>query len=115
MIALALAVLGVANALDNLFAFNLIPDVAATDPLYFLLSYVKYTLLIGFVVAFTAGHRERSRLLATVPVYYFYSLLHIVPVTIGYLNWITLHLFGRRIYSDHFQDELSVQEERGRA
>lgn len=115
VVALALAVVGLANALDNLFAFNLIPDVAATDPLYFLLSYVKYTLLIGFVVGFTAGHRQRSRLLATVPVYYFYCLLHIIPITIGYLNWITLHLFGRRIYSDHFQDELSVQEERGRA
>jgi cellulose synthase/poly-beta-1,6-N-acetylglucosamine synthase-like glycosyltransferase len=111
VMALALAACSIANAFDNILGMSIIPDVGITDPVYFLLSYVKYTILIGAVVMMIAGRNERPRLLATVPLYYFYTLLHIVPITIGYLNWITLRLFGRRIYADHFQDEASVQRE----
>jgi cellulose synthase/poly-beta-1,6-N-acetylglucosamine synthase-like glycosyltransferase len=111
IIALALAALSITNAFDNLLGMNLIPDIGATDPLYFLLSYVKYTVLIAIVTCITTQGTERTRLLATAPIYYFYTLLHIIPITIGYLNWIALNLFGRRVYSDHYQDEMSVQKE----
>jgi cellulose synthase/poly-beta-1,6-N-acetylglucosamine synthase-like glycosyltransferase len=111
VLALFLGTVSILNAFDNLFGFSLIPDVAATDPLYFLMAYLKYTLLIIGVALLVLSGKERARAIATAPVFYFYSLFHLIPITIGYLNWLTLSMFGRRIYSDHFQDEESVRKE----
>lgn len=111
LVSLALLSLSFFNAFDNLLVLGLIPDTTATDPLYFLLAYVKYTFLTAAVILLVVPFRERARLLFTTPVYFFYALMHIVPITIGYLNWISLKLFRRRMYKDHFQDEETIQEE----
>jgi cellulose synthase/poly-beta-1,6-N-acetylglucosamine synthase-like glycosyltransferase len=111
IVALVILSVSVLNAFDNLLVLGWIPDTAATDPLYFLLAYMKYTVLIGAVILLVVPRRERARLLWTTPAYFFYALLHIIPITLGYLNWISLKLFGRRMYRDHFQDEESVREE----
>ena len=109
----SLAVLGVSlfNAFDNLLVLGLIPDTAATDPLYFLLAYLKYTILIAAAILLVVPGRERARLLLTAPVYFFYALMQIIPITIGYLNWISLKSLRRRMYRDHYQDEETVREE----
>ncbi|HEX2060481.1 MAG TPA: glycosyltransferase family 2 protein [Thermoanaerobaculia bacterium] len=108
--ALALSVAGVANGLDNLLALELIPNIRWTDPAYFVLAYLKYTLLTAGLLAFVV-RGERRHLIAAVPLFYLYQLLHIVPVTIGYANWLTLRYLGRRVYRDHFQDEESLVRE----
>jgi cellulose synthase/poly-beta-1,6-N-acetylglucosamine synthase-like glycosyltransferase len=110
LIALALSILGVANGLDDLLALDLIPNTAWTDPGYFVLAYLKYTLLIAGLLAFVVKGNRRH-LIASVPLFYLYQLLHIVPVTIGYANWLSLRYFGRRVYRDHFQDEQSLAAE----
>jgi hypothetical protein len=38
-----------------------------------------------------------------VPLYPLYAIAHVVPATIGYLNWFTLRLWGRRVYRDYYQ------------
>jgi cellulose synthase/poly-beta-1,6-N-acetylglucosamine synthase-like glycosyltransferase len=111
IVALGLATASTLNAFDSLLALNLIPDVTATDPFYFLVSYLKYTVLVFAVTSIAVPRHERARLFAAAPIFYFYALLHIVPITIGYLNWVTLGLFGHRVYRDHFQDEESLRKE----
>jgi cellulose synthase/poly-beta-1,6-N-acetylglucosamine synthase-like glycosyltransferase len=110
LIALALSILGVANGLDDLLALDLIPNHRWTDPGYFVLAYLKYTLLTAGLLAFVVKGNRRH-LIASVPLFYLYQLLHIVPVTIGYVNWVSLRYFGRRVYRDHFQDEQSLVRE----
>jgi hypothetical protein len=110
LIALALSIAGVANAFDDLLGLNVIPNTAWTDPAYFVFAYVKYTLLIASLLAFVVKG-ERKHLVTSVPLFYLYELLHIVPVTIGYANWLTLRYLGRRVFRDHFQDEESLARE----
>ena len=110
LVALALSVTGVANGLDDLLGLGLIPNSAWTDPAYFVLAYLKYTLLTAALLAFVVKG-DRKHLAASVPLFYLYQLLHIIPVTIGYANWVTLRFFGRRVYRDHFQDEESLARE----
>lgn len=91
-----------------------LPPWLFVDPAYLLFSWLKYTLLI-FVLLFVAVRgQRRSGLLLSVPVYYFYALFHLVPVTVGYVNWISLKTMHRRIYADHYQEELAVREEERR-
>jgi hypothetical protein len=40
-----------------------------------------------------------------------YGLLHLVPVTLGFVNWLSLRFWRRRLYHDHFQDESSLARE----
>jgi cellulose synthase/poly-beta-1,6-N-acetylglucosamine synthase-like glycosyltransferase len=110
LFAFALSVAGVANALDDLLGLGLIPNTAWTDPAYFVLAYLKYTLLTAWLLAFVVKG-ERKHLATSVPLFYLYQLLHVVPITIGYANWITLRYFGRRVFHDHFQDEESLARE----
>ena len=48
-----------------------------------------------------------------IPLFFFYFLAHIVPVTVGYLNWISMWLHGRRVYEDHYQEEATMMQENG--
>jgi cellulose synthase/poly-beta-1,6-N-acetylglucosamine synthase-like glycosyltransferase len=110
LLALALSIMGVANGFDDLLGLGVIPNTAWTDPAYFVLAYLKYTLLTAALLAFVVKG-ERRHLAGSVPLFYLYQLLHIVPVTIGYANWLSLRFFGRRVYRDHFQDEESLARE----
>jgi hypothetical protein len=38
-----------------------------------------------------------------VPLYLLYTLIHVVPMTVGFANWITKKLWGRRLYRDHYE------------
>ena len=37
------------------------------------------------------------------PLYLLYTLIHVAPMTIGFANWVTMKLWGRRLYRDHYQ------------
>ncbi|HYO76325.1 MAG TPA: hypothetical protein VE010_07675, partial [Thermoanaerobaculia bacterium] len=110
LVALALSITGIANGFDDLLGLDVIPNAAWTDPAYFVLAYLKYTLLTAFLLAFVVKG-DRKHLISSVPLFYLYQLLHILPVTVGYANWVTLRFFGRRVYRDHFQDEESLARE----
>jgi hypothetical protein len=38
-----------------------------------------------------------------VPLYLLYALTHLVPMTIGFGNFITVQVWGRRLYEDHYE------------
>lgn len=108
---LVLLSLSFANGFDGLLGLGWMPDVIAAEPMYFIASYAKYTLLAGAAVLAAVPRGERAPILPIVPLYFFYALLQIVPTTVGYANWISLRLVGGRLFADHYQDEGSVRQQ----
>jgi len=90
------------KAVDDLLMTELVPSCCWDDPLLFALWYLKSTLVLLVACLAALSRGERSRHLATVPFYGLYALLLYLPMTVGYLNVLTLRLVGRRIYSDHY-------------
>jgi cellulose synthase/poly-beta-1,6-N-acetylglucosamine synthase-like glycosyltransferase len=96
------------NGLDLLLGDKLIPNGFLSHPWYLPFAYAKYTLLIACVVPFATPRGERIEHLLVAPLYFFYTLAHLFPTTVGFLNWVSLRLAGRRIYRDHFADDAHV-------
>ena len=46
---------------------------------------------------------ERAYIAPIVPLYLFYAITHIAPMTVGFANWIAMKLWGRRVYRDHYE------------
>lgn len=114
MLGLGLLALSLFNGLDELLYLEWVPDNAATNPVYFIATYIQYTLL-ALLGLYLAGPRsQRLALLEVIPFYYFYALAMIAIAGIGYGNWLALKLLGRRLFQDHYQDEASLQRENGK-
>src|SRR5207253_2185521 len=61
-------------------------------------------LVLAVIALFTVvPRRERAFVGPILPIYFLYVLAHIVPITVGFGNWVALRLWGRRIYRDHYQ------------
>ncbi len=103
ILSLALLALSAVNGVDNLLGLHAIPDNRLTSPLYFPIIYLEYVGLMLFASMMCVERREWLSLLPIVPLYPLYSLAHVVPATMGYLNWFTLRWWGRRVYRDHYQ------------
>jgi hypothetical protein len=48
---------------------------------------------------------DRAYIAPILPIYFLYVLLHLAPITVGFANWVTLKLWHRRLYRDHYQHE----------
>jgi hypothetical protein len=46
---------------------------------------------------------ERSYIAPVVPLYLLYALTHLMPMTVGFGNFIAVQLWGRRLYRDHYE------------
>jgi hypothetical protein len=103
IVSAALLLVSVGAVGDHLFVLNLLPEVSAINPVYFAGAVGSY-LALGALALFTVvPKRERAYIAPIVPVYFLYVLLHIVPITVGFANWVALRLWGRRLYRDHYQ------------
>jgi len=100
-----------ANGCDELLGLGALPDNAFTQPGYFLAAYLKYAALVLLLLAVAVPRGERRWLLAAVPFYLFYQLAHVVAQSLGFANWISLRVAGRRVYRDHYQDEESLRRQ----
>ena len=88
------------SGIDNLFFVHL---NSWTNPAYFMAAIGSY-LVFGAVALFTVVPKaERAYAAPIVPLYLFYALVHIAPMSVGYANWIALKLIGRRLYRDHYE------------
>lgn len=108
ILSLGLFLLSVTSGLVRSLDLDWLPHVGG---LYFLSAYLNYTVLASVALFVAVPRKERSRLLPVVPVYFLYVLLHVVPATLGYANWFSLKLWGRRLYRDGFQTEESLRAE----
>lgn len=106
MLKIASAVLLLVSLLsgfDNLFLANLLPNGGLANPAYFISAVGSY-LALGVVALFTVVPKaERAYIAPIVPLYLLYALTHIVPMTVGYANWVWVRLWGRRLYHDHYE------------
>lgn len=98
-----LLLLSFASGFDNLFVANLLPHNTFINPAYFMAAIGSYLALGVFMLFTVVPKAERAYIAPIVPLYLFYAITHIAPMTVGYANWITKKLFGRRLYHDHYE------------
>ena len=92
-----------ASGFDNIFFTHLTSGGTWTNPTYFMAAVGSY-LALGVVALLTivpAG--ERAYVAPIVPLYLFYALVHLLPMSVGFGNWLALKIWGRRIYIDHYE------------
>ncbi|MGQ0833752.1 MAG: glycosyltransferase [Gammaproteobacteria bacterium] len=103
MVSVVLLLISLIGTLDSLFVVDWLPQVASTNPLYFATAVGSY-LLLAVVVLFTIVPRaERAYTAPIVPLYLLYSMVHVIPMSVGFGNWIALKLWDRRLYQDHYE------------
>jgi hypothetical protein len=86
-----------------LFFTSTLPVNSVTNPTYFTAAVGSY-LFLGAVALFTiVPKNERGYVAPIVPLYLFYALVQIVPMTVGFANWIAVQLWGRRLFHDHYE------------
>ena len=112
IISIVLLTLSGVNALDEVLALGLIDNNSLNHPSFIAASYIKYTAIVCgcFLIVSPAASIRRS--LPLIPFFFFYALFLVIPTTLGYLNWISLRLFGVRLYADHYDADPVLGRER---
>ncbi len=103
IVSAALLILSFVSGFDNLFLANALPRNALINPAYFIAAIGSYLALGVFALFTVVPKNERAYIAPIVPLYLFYAITHIAPMTVGYANWVTMKLWGRRIYRDHYE------------
>jgi hypothetical protein len=108
---LVVIALGLVQGVDALLGLGLVQESALADPAYAFAAWAKYTTFAALAATLAVPRGERRTVLPVVPLYFFYAAFHIVPASVGYLNWLSVRLRGRRLFADHYQDESSLVKE----
>jgi cellulose synthase/poly-beta-1,6-N-acetylglucosamine synthase-like glycosyltransferase len=103
IISASLLVLSFVSGFDNLFLVDLFPRNTLINPAYFVAAIGSYLALGVFALFTVVPKAERAYIAPIVPLYLFYAITHIAPMTIGYANWVAMKLWGRRVYRDHYE------------
>lgn len=99
------------QGVDGLLGLGLLSEWTFADPAYAVAAWAKYTLIAALALWLAVPRGERRALVPIVPLYFFYALAHVVPVSVGYANWLSLRLRGRRLFADHYQEEATLMKE----
>ena len=102
---IALLAYSALNGVDELLALELLANNSLNHPAYFAALYVKYTFIILAAYVLVTPARSLARGLLFIPLFFVYCVALVIPTGIGYLNWISLKLLGRRVYDDHYDTE----------
>jgi len=98
-----LLLLSLLGGFDSLLLAHRLPRNALTSPSYFIGAVGSY-LVLGVIALFTVVPKaERSYIAPIVPLYLLYALTHLVPMTVGFGNFMAVQLWGRRLYRDHYE------------
>jgi cellulose synthase/poly-beta-1,6-N-acetylglucosamine synthase-like glycosyltransferase len=98
-----LLLLSFVSGFDNLFMAGVVPQNTLINPAYFMAAIGSYLALGVFALFTIVPRHERAYVAPIVPLYLFYAITHIGPMTVGYANWVSMKLWGRRIYHDHYE------------
>jgi len=91
------------SGLDALLLDRFVPQGSFANPANFVAAASSY-LALGLIALFTSVPRsERAYVAPILPLYLCYALTHIVPMTVGFANFLALKLFHRRLYQDHYE------------
>ncbi len=103
IVSASLLVVSFVSGFDNLFVTDIFPRNGIINPAYFVAALGSY-LALGVYALFTVVPKaERAYIAPIVPLYLFYAITHIAPMTVGYANWVSMKLWGRRVYLDHYE------------
>jgi cellulose synthase/poly-beta-1,6-N-acetylglucosamine synthase-like glycosyltransferase len=103
VVSAAVLLLSLLSGIDALLLDNIVPRQSLFDPEYFIAAISSY-LALGVIALFTSvPKRERSYVAPIVPLYLCYAIVHVIPMTVGFLNYFALRIFHRRIYQDHYE------------
>ncbi|HEU4625632.1 MAG TPA: glycosyltransferase family 2 protein [Steroidobacteraceae bacterium] len=116
MVSAALLIVSFISGFDELFFAHLLPNGSAFfNPTYFISAVGGY-LALGAIALFTVVPRaERAYTAPIVPLYLFYAIVHIAPMTVGFANWMALQIIGRRVYRDHYDVDRKDEATDGRS
>ena len=102
MVSAVLLIASFISGLDFLL-LGLIPQGGLLSAEYFTAAVSSY-LALGVIALFTVVPKaERGYIAPIVPLFLCYAITHIVPMSVGFGNYIAIRLFGRRIYQDHYE------------
>ena len=103
VVSAAVLLLSLLSGIDAILLDNIVPRQSLFDPEYFTAAISSY-LALGVIALFTSvPKRERSYVAPIVPLYLCYAIVHVIPMTVGFLNYFALRFFRRRIYQDHYE------------
>lgn len=112
VLGLALHVLRIASAgllfvsvlaiFDKLFVIDQLRSGTAINPVFFAGAFACYVVFGAIALLTVVPRRERAYIAPILPLYFIYVLAHLVPITVGFANWIALRWWGRRLYRDHY-------------
>jgi cellulose synthase/poly-beta-1,6-N-acetylglucosamine synthase-like glycosyltransferase len=103
IISALLLLLSLIGGFDSLFLAHLLPRNTLTNPSYFIGAVGSY-LALGVIALFTVVPKaERSYIAPIVPLYLLYALTHLLPMTVGFGNFLAVQMWGRRLYRDHYE------------
>ena len=103
VVSAALLVISFLAGLDALLLDDLVPQGSITNPAYFTAAVTSY-LALGVIALFTVvPPKERSYCAPIVPLYLCYAIVHIIPMSVGFLNFFWVKIFRKRIYQDHYE------------
>jgi cellulose synthase/poly-beta-1,6-N-acetylglucosamine synthase-like glycosyltransferase len=115
IVSVVLLMISLAATLDSMFVVGWLPQAASTNPVYFATAVGSYLLLAIVAQLTLVPKAERSYTAPIVPLYLLYSMLHVVPMSVGFGNWIALKVWGRRLYRDHYEAGESANGEPARS
>jgi cellulose synthase/poly-beta-1,6-N-acetylglucosamine synthase-like glycosyltransferase len=96
---LALSLLSGLNAL----LFDVVIPRQFINPEYFAVAMGSY-LGLGVIALFTSVPKtDRAYAAPIIPLYLFYEIVHVIPMTVGFANYFALRFLRRRIYQDHYE------------
>lgn len=104
LLSIGLLVYSGLNGIDALLAFDLIADNGLNHPGFFAACYFKYSVIVMFAYLAVAPRSDHRRGMLFMPFFFIYCIALAVPTTIGYMNWLTLRLFGFRVFADHYDN-----------
>jgi Glycosyl transferase family group 2 len=104
LVSIAILATSFLRTLDDLLLLNLVTAHSWNEPLLFALWYAKSLLVVTCACCAALPRGERARHFGIVPLYPFYALLQYLPITVGYLNFLSVRYAGFRLYRDHYQD-----------
>lgn len=113
ILSVVLLLASAANGAAYLLQIPALSDSPYANPWLFPLAYAKYTLLMLIAIPLCVSRNERREHAPVAFFYFFYSLLQIAPMTIGFLNWVSLRLFGHRLYRDHYSKNTGLEKIHG--
>jgi cellulose synthase/poly-beta-1,6-N-acetylglucosamine synthase-like glycosyltransferase len=103
-LSLIMLVLSFSRGTLTLLGFDVGDGMSLFEPSYFIAAFVKYLILMLVTSFVVVPRQERNFIYPIIPLYLVYAMLQTAATAIGYTNWITLRLFGRRLVKDHYDD-----------